>query len=189
MHNRLPTLLQEVIMYVELYHCSSELRKLARKEKNSQMAAKLRAICLALDGKSAPKIAEVLGYSRRSIQNWLRSYNHSGLEGLKARQGRGTKSRLNTDQLQWLRQRIEQGPTPDDGVCVLHAADIGRIIAGQFGISYSVRQVQRLLRSLGYRYISGRPEHPKGDKQAREAFKKKLLLKSKTSTLSILERI
>ena len=174
-------------MHVELYHCSSELKRLAREEKDSSIAVRIRAVYLAVEGQGAVEIAMALGFSRRTIQTWIHSYNRCGLEGLQDRTGRGIKAQLNCDQLQWLRQRIDQGPSADDGVCVFHAADIGRIIAKQFDVSYSVRQVQRLMRKLGYRYLSGRPEHPKGDVQARSAFKKTLLLRSKTSVLYMLE--
>lgn len=175
-------------MHVELYHPTSELKKLFRKEKDPRHAIRIRAVYLAMMGKTAPQIAHVLGYTRRVVQNWIYSYNRRGLDGLQDQSGRGTKSRLNADQLQWLRQRIDQGPNKDDGVCVFHATDIGCIIKQQFGVSYSVRQVQRLLRKLGYRYLSGRPEHPKGDAQARDSFKKTLLLRSETSVLYMLEK-
>jgi transposase len=174
-------------MHVELYHTTNELKKIFRKEKDPRRAVRIRAVYLALMGKTAPQIADVLGYARRVVQNWIYSYNRHGLDGLQDQTGRGSKARLNADQLQWLRQRIDQGPTHEDGVCVFHAADIGRIIERQFGVNYSVRQVQRLLRELGYRYLSGRPEHPKGDEQARTTFKKTLLLRSKTSVLYMLE--
>lgn len=174
-------------MHVELYHPTSELKRLFRQEKNPRIATRIRAVYLALMGKSAPQIADLLGYTRRVVQTWVYAYNREGLEGLKDRTGRGIKARLNADQLQWLRQRMDHGPTPSDGVCVFHAADIARLIERQFGICYSVRQIQRLLRKLGYRYMSGRPEHPKGDVQARSAFKKTLLLRSKTSVLYRLE--
>jgi len=174
-------------MHVELYHPTSELKTIFRKEKDPRRAVRIRAVYLALMGQTAPQIADVLGYTRRVVQNWIYSYNRHGLDGLQDRTGRGSKTRLNSDQLQWLRQRIDQGPTEDEGFCVFHAADIGHIIKQQFGVSYSVRQVQRLLRKLGYRYLSGRPEHPKGDAQARSAFKKTLLLRSKTSVLYMLE--
>jgi hypothetical protein len=38
--------------------------------------------CLALMGKAARQIADVLGYTRRVIQNWIYSYNRRGLDGL-----------------------------------------------------------------------------------------------------------
>ncbi len=142
-----------------------------RKEKNPRKAARIRAVYLALMDKSAPEIAKLLVYSRRTVQNWIYSYNRQGIEGLGESVGRGSKAKLNTDQIQWLLQRIEQGPTQQDGICVFHAADIGRIIEKQFGIKYDVRSVRKLLKRLRYSYVSSRPEHPKGDPEKREAFK------------------
>ncbi len=176
-------------MHVELYHSSRELKALARKQKEPRMAVRIRAVYLALMGHTATEIAEILGYCRRTIQNWIYAYNHQGLPGLHEATGRGQKSRLNPDQLQWLRQRIDEGPSPEDQVCVFHAGDLQRIIKERFGICYSIRSIQRLLRKLGYRYLKPRPEHPKGDPQARVAFKKKLVLCSETSKLTMLESV
>jgi transposase len=70
---------------------------------------------------------------------------------------------------------------------VFHAADIQWVIKKQFGINYNVRSVRKLLKRLGYSYVSSRPEHPKGDPAARETFKKKSLIRSGNSVLIILE--
>jgi transposase len=94
---------------------------------------------------------------------------------------------LNADQIQWLRQRIEEGARPEDGVCVLRGKDIQDIIARQFGVKYSLSAVYQLLHRLGYSHVSSRPEHPKGDPEARESFKKKSVIRSGNSVLIILE--
>ena len=175
-------------MHVELYHTTSELKKIFRSGKDLRRAIRIRAVYLAQMGKTAPQIAHVLGYTRRVVQNWIYSYNRHGLAGLDDDEGRGRKAKLNNDQIQWLRQRIEEGPTPEDRVCVFHAADIGRIIQKQFGLEYSVRSVRYLLKRLGYSYVSSRPEHPKGNLQDRETFKKKSVIRSGKSVLIILEK-
>jgi len=175
-------------MKVELYHTTSELKKLFRKEQNPRIAARIRAVYLALMDKTAIQIGQLLGYSRRTIQNWIYAYNRLGIEGLKESSGRGNKSKLNGDQIQWLRQRIEQGPIAEDKICVFHAADIQQIIKKQFGINYHVRSVRKLLKRLGYSYVSSRPEHPKGDPKRREAFKKKSVIRYGKSVLIILEK-
>jgi transposase len=174
-------------MKVELYHTTEELKRLFRKEKNPRTAARIRAVYLAMMDKTAPEIATLLGYTRRTIQNWIYAYNRKGIEALKESSGRGNNSKLNEDQIQWLRQRIEQGPQPEDKVCVFHAADIQRIIKKQFGIIYHVRSVRRVLKRLGYSYVSSRPEHPKGNPEKRETFKKKSVIRSGNSVLIILE--
>jgi transposase len=179
---------KESIMKVEIYHTTSELKALFRKEPNPRLATRIRAVYLAMMDKSAPEIAKLLGYTRRAIQSWIYAYNRQGLDGLRENTGRGSKSRLNADQIQWLRQRIEQGPTERDGVCVFHAADIQKIIQNQFGVAYHIRTVRKLLNRLGYRYVSSRPEHPKGNPQDRESFKKKSVIRSGKSVLIILEK-
>ena len=175
-------------MRVELYHTTADLKRLFRKEKDPRLASRIRAVYLALMDKNAPEIAKILGYSRRTVQNWIYLYNKKGLPGLKDNSGRGSKSKLNEDQTQWLRQRIEQGPKPADGICVFHAGDIQRIIKQKFGVDYHISSVYRLLHKLGYSYVSSRPEHPKGDPKQRETFKKKSVIRSGNSVLIILEK-
>ena len=174
-------------MNIELYHTTDELKELFRKEKDSKMASRIRAVYLGLMGKTAPEIATLLGYSRRTIQKWVAAYNQKGLEGLQDRQGRGNQCKLNPDQLQWLRQRIEQGPLPEDGVCVFGGKEIQQIIQKQFDVTYSLNGIYQLLHRLGYSYVSSRPEHPKGDPEARQSFKKKSVIRSGNSVLIILE--
>jgi len=174
-------------MNVELYHTSTELKQLFRKEKDSRLATRIRAVYLALMHKSAPEIARLLGYSRRQVEDWIYAYNQKGLVGLKDAPGRGTSGKLNAEQLQWLRQRIDEGPRPEDGVCVLRGKEIQQMIRRQFKIAYSLSAVYKLLHRLGYSYVSSRPEHPKGDPGAREVFKKKSVIRSGNSVLIILE--
>ena len=174
-------------MKIELYHTTDELKRFFRQEKDARMAVRIRAVYLGMMGKTAPEIATLLGYRRRTIQNWIYAYTQKGLEGLQDTPGRGSRCQLNADQIQWLRQRIDEGVRPDDGVCVLRGKDIQRIIARQFDVHYSLSAVYRLLHRLGYSYVSSRPEHPKGDPEARKSFKKKSLIRSGKSVLMILE--
>ncbi len=174
-------------MKVELYHTSSELKKLFRKEKDARLAVRIRAVYLALMGKSAPETAKLLGYKRRVIQTWIHSYNRRGLDGLKDASGRGPRCRLNADQLQWLRQRLEEGPPPESGLSVFHGKDIQQMVEQQFDVSYHLSSIYKILHRLGYSYVSSRPEHPKGDSEARKTFKKKSLIRSGNSVLIILQ--
>lgn len=174
-------------MQVELYHTSTQLKQLFRKEKNALVSTRIRAVYLALLGKSAPEIAALLGYRRRTIQNWVYAYNQQGLSGLSDACGRGQRCKLNTDQLQWLRQRLDEGPPPQSGLSVFHGKDIQQLIKQQFGVTYHLHSIYKLLKRLGYSYVSSRPEHPKGDPQARETFKKKSEIRSGNSVLIILE--
>ena len=179
--------MQSAVIKYNWYHTTDELKKLFRKEKDPRLAIRIRAVYLGLMGKTAPEIAKLLGYSRRTIQKWVYAYNRRGIKGLNESSGRGSKSKLNDDQLQWLRQRIEEGPRSEDGVCVFHGKDIQKIIKKQFDVQYSLSSIYNLLKRLGYSYVSSRPEHPKGDPEARKRFKKKSVIRSGNSALIILE--
>jgi len=175
------------MMKIELYHTADELKQLFRKEKDARIAARIRAVYLGLMGKTAPEISTLLGYSRRRIQDWIYAYNQKGLGGLQDTPGRGTGCKLNADQLQWLRQRLEEGPLPESGLSAFHGKDIQQLIKQQFGVTYHLHSIYKLLHRLGYSYVSSRAEHPKGGPEAREAFKKKSVIRSGSSVLIILE--
>ena len=69
-------------MHVELYHTTTELKHTFRKERDARLAARIRAVYLALMGKTAPEVAKLLGFSRRTIQKWICAHNKQGLAGL-----------------------------------------------------------------------------------------------------------
>ena len=50
--------------------------------------------------------------------------------------------------------------------------DLQRRIAAAFGVALHARTVGKQLAALGFRRLSVRPQHPKSDPEAQEAFKK-----------------
>ena len=52
-------------------------------EKNAKQRDRLRAVALALAGQEAPRIARMLGRSRRFVQEWVYVYRDAGLEAVK----------------------------------------------------------------------------------------------------------
>ena len=68
---------------------------------------------------------------------------------------------------------VEAGPDPErDGVVRWRRSDLARRIASAFGVAVHERTVGTYLAELGYRRLSVRPQHPKTDPLAQEAFKK-----------------
>ena len=71
------------------------------------------------------------------------------------------------------RPSVEAGPDPErDGVVRWRRSDLARRIASAFGVEVHERTVGTYLATLGYRRLSVRPQHPKTDPLAQEAFKK-----------------
>jgi transposase len=115
-----------------------------------------------------------LGCTQRSVQKWARRYNEGGPEALADHPGQGGKPRLDPAEHGRLRERIEAGPTPQDGVCAFHNPDIRRILAAEFGVELGQQAVYDLLHRLGLSSLMPRPIHRKADPVAQEAFKKGL---------------
>ncbi len=160
-------------MYVKEHESLEELTQLMDQQKRVREYRRFRAVVLARQGKSAPKIAETLDCGVRPVQHWVERYNKGGAQGLKERPGRGRKPRLRAEQEPAFRQRLDAGPTPEDQTCAFHGKDIQRILEKEFGVLLKLSTVYSLLHRLGYSHLCPRPRHPDADPAAAEAFKKK----------------
>ena len=144
-----------------------ELQRRVAAEKNAKQRDRLRAVLLALEGKDAPQIARTLGRSRRFAQSWIYVYRDEGLEAVKATPQTGQPVKLSPQELQRFGARMAAGPTPaDEGLCTLRGADAVRILEQEFGKSYTLSGVYKLLHRLGFSCLSPRPVHRKNDPQA-----------------------
>jgi len=168
-------------MHVEDRHGLDELRREARSRNDARMRIRLQAIVLAKQGRTAEEIAAALDASRRPVQEWVRRYNQSGVEGLRRRPGQGRREKLSLKERDRLCTRIEAAPREEDEVCTLRGRDIQRILHKEFGKLYHLNGVYALLHRLGYSCLMPRPKHQKADPQAQEAFKKTSQLGSRAS--------
>ncbi len=168
-------------MHVEDRHGLGELQRLARRAKDARIRIRLQAVVLAKQGYSAPGIAELLGSSRRSVQQWVQHYNRIGVDRLADQGGRGRRCKLSHRQQERLRERIDNGSLADDRVCVLRGKDLQAILQKEFGVLYELTAVYALLHRMGYSCLMPRPQHRKADPEAQEAFKKTPLLRSNQS--------
>ena len=166
-------------MRVVNHHSEQQLERLAVGELRADLAKRLRTVLLAKRGFTAPEIATCTGFSRRTVQEWVLRYNEEGLDGLKTKAGRGRKPPLTPEQEEQLRQRLDAGPSPDDGVCSLRGKDVQQILKREYGQLRSLNAVYGLLHRLGYSSLVPRPRHPQADSIAQEDFKKSLASVSK----------
>jgi transposase len=62
---------------------AAELRRLARRESDGRVAARLIALANALDGMSRKAAAHVAGMDRQTLRDWVIRFNAEGVEGLR----------------------------------------------------------------------------------------------------------
>jgi transposase len=128
-------------------------------------------VLYALQGQTAPQIARLLRCSRRTVQRWVYGYRDHGMAGLEEAVRCGKSCRLTEAQQAKLRERLDRGPLPEDGVCTFRGKDIARVIQCEFGVVYSLNGVYQLLHALDYSSLKPRPRHNKNDPQAVEQFR------------------
>jgi transposase len=159
-------------MHVEPHHTAVELAQLIRSERRARVAARLSAVRLAALGHTAAEVGERVLLSERAVRGWVARYNAGGTDALSDRPGRGRKGPLTPADEGRLKERLRAGPTDADGVCALRGEDVRRILKDEFGVLRSLQATYDLLHRLGFEPLRPRPAHPKGDPDARAAFKK-----------------
>jgi transposase len=159
-------------MTVKDHHFTSQLLSLAKKEKNKRLAVRIQTIALAKQGFSCPKIVQMTGYPRRTIQRWVIQYNKAGIKALIDKPRAGRPAKLSIDKQLEFCARVDAGPGPSDSKPILYGRDIQRILEGEFGVVYTLDGVYKLLHRLGYSCLKPRPRHEKADPVVQEAFKK-----------------
>ena len=164
------------------------LHEAISREKQAMQRDRLRAVVLAVEGKQALEIAEILGRSRRFVQAWVYAYRDGGIAALRPGKSSGRPTKLPREQEAAFKQRMLDGPRAGDGVCTLRGVDAQRILAAEFGVPYTLDGVYDLLHRLGLSCLSPRPRHRKNDPQAMRAWVDSAPLLSSRSESNTLSR-
>ena len=122
-------------MFVQDHHTLEELQQRTKALTKKRIWLRHQAVVLAKQGHSAPEIAQVLGCSRRAVQTWVAQYNQGGVPALQERPHTGRPPRLAGPELRRFQERLEAGPTPEDGVCTFRCQDLCRILEQEFGVA------------------------------------------------------
>lgn len=103
------------------------------------------------------------------------------MEALYPKKQPGRVPRLAADQIEAFKQRIDAGPTEEDGVCTLRGRDLQRILKDEFQAELGLQGVYDLLHRIGYSCLKPRPQHRKSDPEAQERWLKRAPFLSRSS--------
>lgn len=153
-----------------------DLRLLARQAQDAAQARRLLALAAVRDGMSRAAAAEIGAMDRQTLRDWVHRFNEKGAAGLFNAKAPGPLPKLSPEQKQELKRIVETKPDPaKDGVVRWRCVDLRRIIKQRFDVDLDEVSIGRVLKELGFAHVSPRPQHPKQEPQAIEAFKKTFL--------------
>jgi transposase len=154
-------------------YSADELRRLAKQAGDADQARRLLSLAAVLDGMSRKAAAAIGAMDRQTLRDWAHRFNDKGPEGLINAKAPGPAPKLSAERKQELKRIVETGPDPArDGVVRWRCVDLRRVIKERFDVDLDEVSVGRILKELGFAHVSPRPQHPKQDPQAIEAFKK-----------------
>lgn len=159
------------LVEVNLLLSSKQITELSRSEKDPRKRIRLLAIAHFVDGHNRSQIASMLKVARRSVNTWVSRYLSEGINGLSHRKAKGKESHLSSQQKKTLSEYIKNKSMSTDGGR-LTGTDIHEYIEQTFGVTYHANAIYKLLKSLGFSWITSRSRHPKQSKEAQEHFKK-----------------
>src|SRR5919107_791866 len=152
---------------------AAELRRLARRERDGRLSARLLALANALDGLPREEAARLAGMTGQTLGDWVHRYNERGVEGLRDRPRPGRPCALNEGQQAALKALILKGPRLErDGCVAWRLRDLCGLVERRFGVRYSETGLLALLKRLDLSWQKARPVHPEADPKAQERFKK-----------------
>jgi transposase len=143
------------------------------RSEESRYDHRLHGVLLCCSGFSCYEVAEILGQSPRTVEYWLKRFEHSGLAGLEERPRPGRPTTLDAAARERLARDLRQSPRSFGyGQNLWDGKLLSHHIAEVLGLHLGVRQCQRLFRQFDFRRRKPRPVIAQADPKAQRAYKK-----------------
>ena len=163
-------------MKKESYHLTDhDFGKLSRTETNARARTRLLILHQCSMGKPAKDIATGLCIHYRTVLKTKHRYVARGIESIYDAKRKGRTSKLSQAHEEAFKNRIIAVQAQRAGGR-LTADDIGDIAREEFDADYTRNGIYELLKRIGMSWISARSQHPKGDNDVQETFKKTSLI-------------
>ena len=149
------------------------LARMITRESNATQRDRLRSVLLVLQGRQTLEVTSTVGRGRAFVQRWAYAYRDGGIEAVRGRTAPGRQRRLSPEQETRFVERVKAGATPRDGVASLRGPQIQGILDREFGKTFSLNGIYKLLNRHGFVCLKPRPRHPRQGPAAAKAFKRR----------------
>ena len=148
-----------------------DINSLIAKETNGRMRIRLLALSHIKDGADRAQTAIYLKVSRKAVNDWAKKFYENGLEGLKEQPRVGRPCKLTTEQLITFKEYVTKNSMKPNGGR-LTGKSLVSYIEEEYGVTYCLDNIYRLLNFLDFSWITSRSKHPKQSQEVQEDFKK-----------------
>ena len=138
--------------------------KLLKEIPFSKISVKLKGI-IALKDNDISKVAKIFAVSRNTLKNWAKNFDLYGIDGLRSKERKSRKPKLNETQRQQVKSWIDINPN-------LTLKELKLKISNEFSINISLSGLWYNLKGMNLSYITARPKHYKQDQEIFDEFKK-----------------
>src|SRR5450755_4127021 len=151
-----------------------QIKALFRKDERYTIGIRLYAIYQVSMGQPSRKLEELYNTSFKQITNWVHLFETGGIDGLRDKEGRGRKSKLDASQLTRIKGLLLKESPADQGFNT--ATWTGPIliqwIKKQYGFEYKKAQIYNIIKSLDLVIKRGRSFSPRQISRSRKPLKK-----------------
>ena len=125
--------------------------KLLKEIPFSKISVKLKGI-IAMKDNDISKVAKIFGVSRNTLKNWARNFDLYGIDGLRSKERKSRRPKLNESQKQQVKSWIDINPN-------LTLKELKLKISKEFSINISLSGLWYNLKGMNLSYITARPKH------------------------------
>ena len=140
----------------------TEIKKL---ENDTRVLNKLYVILDVLHDEPINDIINKHGISQGTVYNWIKQWNDGGMDALKRKKASKGQSKLTDKQFIILDKAIQENNLKT-------AKEVKHLIEILFGVKYSLRSIERIMKKLGYTYTKPYKIYAKMPKDAEDQLKK-----------------
>ena len=150
------------------------LEDLYKKEKNGKAKIRLQAAVLRKKNKTLEQISSIVGYPITTVGDWLRRLNNNGIERIYSIKQEGRPKKITKIQEEELKKILCMSPKKQGFPYSVWTTKILLYFIDQtYSVLYKLRNIEKLVKKLGFSIKKARPEHRKANKKLQEDFKKK----------------
>jgi len=148
-----------------------DIKPLIAKETNARMRIRLLALSHIKDGANRAQTAIYLKASRKAVNDWAKKFYENGLDGLKEQPRLGRPCSLTAEQLITFKEYVSKNSIKPNGGRLTRKSLVS-YIQEEFGVTYCLDNIYRLLNSLNFSWITSRSKHPNQSQEIQDDFKK-----------------